>query len=360
LEKLIRKLLHSLSLATESSSARGVNFGAASAAAFLKATVFAVAFSFAFGVPAVAAPALKKKLATKSEVSTSPTPGAAGDKTGDKAGDKSEETYQDLIQKAQNLTLQQDRLQTSQVLIRGIQRENRGSTAYRELVRVLDELTAVFYTEKTQNLFANAESVADKPREAIEAYQEALKTDDRNVSILKALARLHLRLDECEKADGRVKQAEEVNPYSAEVRLLRLQTLDCQKNFDMLSTRLGAHDADLEPVEKYTRGMQMLDLLRHKELKKAKALLVTWETQSPDYPEVFFWKWQLSKEGTIDKTTIDRSAAAKYSQLCQNLTARKRKSFSLDVDLCKGKEAADVFLKEKEALGTTSAAEETK
>jgi tetratricopeptide (TPR) repeat protein len=263
------------------------------------------------------------------------------------------ETYQDLIQKAQNLTLQQDRLQTSQVLLRGLQHEiakgerAKSGTAYKEIAHALDELTSVFYTEKAQNLFADGESQSDlRPRDAIEPFQEALKSEDRNVSVLKALARVHLKLDECDKADLRVKQAEEVNPVAAEVKLLRLQVLFCQKNYEALSLKLSAHDPELEPVEKFTRALQMQDILHQKEpkkdLKKARALVNTWEAQYPDDPEVYNWKWQLSKVNG----SPDRVAAAKYSQLCQNLTPRKRKSFSLDVDLCKGKEAADAFLKE--------------
>lgn len=259
--------------------------------------------------------------------------------------EKSEETYQDLIQKAQNLTLQQDRLQTTQVLIRGIQRETRGSPGYRELVRVLEDLASVFYTEKAQNLFATAEALVEtKPREAVDAYAEAYKAEDKNLTILKAMTRLLLRLDECEKADVRVRLAEEIDPYSAEVRLLRMQTMSCQKNYDALSARLFVHDPDLDTVERYLHGLQVADWLRHKEAKKAKAILSIWEVQSPDYPELYYWKWQAAKE----TATSDRLSAAKYSQLCQNLTARKRKSFSLDVDLCKGKDAVDAFLKEKD------------
>lgn len=302
----------------------------------LRATIFIAAFSFSCATHGETAAAPAKAKASPAPVSAS-TQGAA---------EKSEETFQDLIQKAQNLTLQQDRLQASQVLIRGIQRESRNSAPYKELVKALEELSSVFYTEKAQNLFATAESlVAQKPREAIDSYFEAYKAEDRNVTILKALARAHLRLDECDKADARVKIGEEVNPYSEEIRLLRLQTLACQKNFEMLSTRLSARDADSDSTEKFVRGLQVLDLLRRKETKKAKGLLVAWEAQAPDYPEVHYWKWRFGKE----TLTPDRAAAAKYVHLCQNLTARKRKSFSLDVDLCKGKEAAEAFLKEKEA-----------
>lgn len=263
--------------------------------------------------------------------------------------EKSEENHRDLIQKAQNLTLQQDRLQASQVLIRGIQRESRGSPAYRELVRALGELSTVFYSGKTQDLFATAESLVEsKPREAVDGYLEALKLEDRNVSILKAIARAYLRLDECEKADARVKSAEDMDPYSAEIHLLRLQVHACQKSYEQLAARMSGKDGDMEIVEKSARGLQVLDAVHRRDLKRAKAIVAGWESQSPDYPEVHYWKWQLAQESGV----ADRVAAAKYEQLCQNLTPRKRKTFSLDVDLCsaKKKDMVSSFLREKDSI----------
>jgi hypothetical protein len=70
--------------------------------------------------------------------------------------------------------------------------------------------------------------------------------------------------------------------------------------------------------------------------------LQTWESQAPSYPELHYWKWQYGQLAGVP----DRASAIKYLQLCQNLTPRKRKSYNLDVDLCKGKEAVDAFLKE--------------
>lgn len=86
----------------------------------------------------------------------------------------------------------------------------------------------------------------------------------------------------------------------------------------------------------------MRDLMRRSELKKARALLANWETQAADYPEIQYWKWEISNQGGI----VDRAAAVKYLQACQNLTPRRRKSYILDVDLCKGKEAVEAYVKE--------------
>lgn len=253
------------------------------------------------------------------------------------------ETYQNLIEKAQNLSLQKDRLQASQILVRAIAQQSRGSTAYRELTRSLDDLMTTFYTERAQSTFTAAESnLPDKPKEAIEGFTEALRLEDGNVTILKALSRAHLSLGECDKADGFVRAAEGLDPYAPEVQLLRLQVLDCQKS-SLLAEKLAG---PLDPAVD-VRGLQIKDFLRRDEIKRAKAVDEQWEKSAPEYPEVYYWKWMISKtEDGSGPAKPDRAAAQKYVQLCQNLTPRKRKSYNLDVDLCKGKEAVDAFLKE--------------
>ncbi len=57
---------------------------------------------------------------------------------------KKVEGYKDLISKARHLTFQRDRLQATQVLIRGIQREPKNTNAHKELLAALDELSGVF------------------------------------------------------------------------------------------------------------------------------------------------------------------------------------------------------------------------
>jgi hypothetical protein len=257
------------------------------------------------------------------------------------------ETFQNLIEKAQNLSLQKDRLQASQILVRAITHESKGSPAYRDLTKALDELMTTFYTERAQSTFVAAESnLSLKPREAIEGFAEALRLEDGNVTILKALARSHLVLNECDKADGFVKSAEALDPFAAEIELLRLQVLSCSNSRSLLSARLFPPDVPMSSMENFVRGMQVKDLIQRTETKRAKALLAQWQTSAPDYPEVYYWKWMFSKDEQSQSAKPDRVAAQKYVQLCQNLTPRKRKSFNLDVDLCKGKESVDSFLKE--------------
>ena len=286
--------------------------------------------------------------------------GASSDPTGTPSAQKKlapsrqQETYQDLIQKAQNLTLQRDRLQASQILNRAIAREPKTSQGFKELTKALQDLTTVFYTERAQAAFVAGEAnLPLKPKEAIDSFQEALRLEDGNVAVLKALARVYLVQGECEKADGYIKSAEALDSYSPEVLLLRLQAWDCSQATSFLDEKAFSPEAQAPLIENSVRGLQMKIHLRKSEFKKAKALLDKWSAAAKDYPEVSYWMFELSRaQGASSGTgagtpnhSVDRAAAQRYVQLCQNLTPRKRKSFNLDVDLCKAKEVVESFLK---------------
>lgn len=260
---------------------------------------------------------------------------------------KKVESYKDLISKARHLTLQRDRLQATQVLIRGIQRETRNTAAHKELVAAIDELSGAFYTEKAQSLFLLADGLEyEKPKESIEKLNEALRLEEGNVSILKALGRSHLRLGECSSASKHIFTARELNPYSAEIRLLNLQLADCEKNAEQLTALLSSKPDESDPSERFSKGIRLRELQRKGDLKGAKTLLAAWEAAQPDYPEVYLWKWALS-----GNSPTDRVAARKYMSLCQNLTPRKKKSYNLDLELCKSVEKVDEALKSASSEG---------
>ncbi len=264
---------------------------------------------------------------------------------------KKVEGYKDLISKARHLTLQRDRLQATQVLIRGIQREAKNTTPQKELVAALDELSGAFYTEKAQSLFLAADGLEfEKPKESIDKLNESLRLEEGNLSILKALSRSHLRLGECSAASKQISAAKDLNPHSSELRLLSLQLADCEKNHEQLAPLLAGKPDEGDPMERFTKGIRLREMQRKGDLKGAKALHAAWESAHPEYPEIYYWKWTLSGNSPTAEPS-DRAAARKYMNLCQNLTPRKKKSYNLDLELCKSVERVDEALKSASTEG---------
>ena len=246
------------------------------------------------------------------------------------------------IERAQALVLQKDRLRAVDLLLKALARETKGGAGHRELTKALDEIGDVFVTEQGQAAWSLAESSVDaRPREALDSYQLALKLEPGNATVMKGLARAHVALGECDRADATVKLAESINPSSAEIRLLKMQAADCQGKHAVVAELLVAKDVDMEPLAGRMKSLQAKELLRRKEWRKSKALLAQWEQASPDDPEILYWRWRFS-EATLQP---DRSSAIRYVQACQNLSPRRRKAFRLDVDLCKGKDVVEAYLK---------------
>lgn len=244
------------------------------------------------------------------------------------------ESYKDLISKARHLTFQRDRLQATQVLIRGLSHEGKNTQAYKELLAALNELSGVFYTEKAQSLFLMADAAElEKPKDAIDKLNEALRLEEGNLSILNSLARAYLRLGECSNANKPITAAKEINPYSPELKLLTMQLADCEKNYDQLSTLLTGKPDESDPTEKFTKGLRMQSAEKAEDHTAAKNILKSWEASQPEYPEVYYWKFKESLT-----STPDRASAQKYISLCQNLSPRKKKSYNLDIELCKSVE----------------------
>jgi len=258
------------------------------------------------------------------------------------------ESYKELISKSQNLSLQHDRLQACQILIRALQKESKNSTPYRELKASLEDLSSVFYTDQAQAIYSQGEALVDtKAREAIDKFQEALKLEEGNMSIIKALARAQLKVDDCGAAAATLKMAESYDSIEGEYQLLRLQSLKCQKDYDAIMEVFNPKDgevsrnADFDGVERFTKVFLVDEAYRKKDMKKAHQILSDWEAQAADYPEVYFWRWKLA----LAQNGVDRASAQKYIQLCKGLTVRKRKLFNLDVELCKNTEEVEAKLK---------------
>ena len=258
------------------------------------------------------------------------------------AGANQKESFKELILKSQNLSLQHDRLQACQILQRALQKEPRNTVGYKELKESLESLSTVFYTDQAQAIFAQGEALSEnKTKEAIEKFQEALKLEEGNIAILKSLARAQLRIDDCRGAETTLKSAENFDSITAEFQLLKIQNFQCRKDENSIKDALESKEIDLEGVEKYLKVFSIEQSYFKKDYKKAKQLISNWEAQSPEYPEVYFWKWQTSAA----LGTPDRQSAQKYLQLCKGLSARKRKLFNLDVDLCKGIDEVEAKLK---------------
>ncbi len=107
------------------------------------------------------------------------------------------ETYKDIIEKAHNLSLQNDRPQALRILSVAVKKETRPQ-AIAELKKVSRELSQIFLSDKSQQLYESGLSLKKiDPGEALDKIQEALKLEPENSLIVIEQARLQMMRGDC-------------------------------------------------------------------------------------------------------------------------------------------------------------------
>lgn len=223
------------------------------------------------------------------------------------------ETYREIIHKAQALSLQQEREQVSQVLKRAIENET-SKKAEQELLKTLTELTSLFYTEKGQSVFEYGRSLfRSSPQEALQKFQEALKLESNNVSVLSELAKLELYMGKCSDSTATVLKALGLNPYSSDLNLLYAQSLSCsQKNEEALVV-LKKVDQSVFSFVIFTQIYFAMN-----EYKQAESHLNLAKVADSKFPETYYWEMQIRKKNGLD---ISEQAQA-YVKLCKAMSLK--------------------------------------
>ncbi|HEX4922682.1 MAG TPA: hypothetical protein VFV50_01300, partial [Bdellovibrionales bacterium] len=240
------------------------------------------------------------------------------------------ETYKDLITAAQNLSLQKDRLQATQILTRALQKE-KSLAARKELLTSLGELSEVFYTEKAQHLFELGESLRfDQPALALERYSESLKLEPGNISVLRAMARAQLALGACDRVSETAAQGLELNPYSEELLLLRAQALSCLFKTKDSKLVLDKADTKKSPLRFYFEAVKIQNLVFEDKLGMAEEDLKKLIEQDPAFPESYYWMGQIKMKQKAEPLEWNQ----KYVRLCQALTPATRRKYVNEPRLC--------------------------
>ncbi|MES2768376.1 MAG: tetratricopeptide repeat protein [Bdellovibrionota bacterium] len=248
-----------------------------------------------------------------------------------KTPSKSKESYKDIIQKAQSLTLQQDRLQASQVLVRVIKSETYNRKAQEELKKTLNNISTLFYTEKTQKFYEYAKSLLrESPAEAAEKFKEAIKVEPDNILILLWMARLAMVTGKCEEANTSITKALEINPFYPQLQLTDLQIKACLQVIEPLNKSASEYKylETLYPlyfnmvlVQKFFTQKQYPEATYH--IEKAKQI-------DKEFPEIYFWESQI-----LEKQELSfKDAASRYIRGCKTITKADYLKYELEPRLC--------------------------
>ncbi|MFP5518631.1 MAG: hypothetical protein ACLGGX_01910 [Bdellovibrionia bacterium] len=242
------------------------------------------------------------------------------------------ETASATIERAQNLMLQNERLQAISLLYRALKRENSKSQNYAEIKKAIAEISEVFISENAQQLFEMAVSLRKaEPVQSQQKLLEALKLEPENSLVISELGRVYIARNECGTALDLAAKHLNNNELNDQLLLLRYQAETCLMK--PLEQPLIAPETFAKRNGPSALWWLLVDLERaHKQraIKSTLDLLAQIKKVDPQAPQIDYWKYR-----TAPLTIKSISDANKYIMTCKNMTAAQFRRYMLDANLCR-------------------------
>jgi hypothetical protein len=259
---------------------------------------------------------------------------------------KKTETSKDIIEKAYNLSLQKDRSQAVNILVGAIKQENLRNGNVTELVKALQQVSYLFYSDRAQQNFELALSLRRTDlNQAQQKTTEALRVEPDNLSLFNEMQRMLMIKGDCAAVFENVTRERQQNPFDESLGLIQAQAQACLARWDgYLKTRDGFELKKSVQIKFWT-SLEIEYALATKNLPKAREQLVILQKLDSKYPEVDYWQWRV----VIGPEKA--AAAQKYLKECKNISAILYRQYMTDVNLCR--RVTDVETASKNGNGPT-------
>lgn len=247
------------------------------------------------------------------------------------------------------LVREKNRQAATELLVRSIHSE-KGKPEQQELLKELDKLSTVFLSNEGQRLFELAESIrhAGQPGYTVK-YEEALKLEDANWSVLLGHALGLLREQNCRAAEEVLNLARKIHPYKSETRLLLFRAQVCREE-PLLTIKIVSEasiDKGLILYKWIVLAQKSYVDGRHEEaLRYAREAIKTDEK----FPTGYYWAWKALSNDTEAKSGLDE--AQRYLSLCKGLSPALRRKYNLEPLLCVDLDAVESYIKKGESRNT--------
>lgn len=240
------------------------------------------------------------------------------------------ETYKDIIQKAHNLTLQNDRTQALNILFTAIERENKRKNIQTELIKNFKSISEKFlFDEAQQNYELSLSTFRIDPSLAINQMKEALKIEPNNLNIVLGLARYRVAISQCKQAYKEIGFYLKFQKYLDELQLLMRQIKNCDP--DVIEEAI-AKSITNKNNELY-KYMKVIEIEETKQQSKNNLMFLINELKKLDtnYPELNYFEWLVS-----DPTDFNfNEYGKKYLANCKNMSSTKWRQYMIDPNICK-------------------------
>lgn len=249
------------------------------------------------------------------------------------------ETYKDIIQKAQSLILQKDRAQAILILESSLQKETTKKSKefiVDELKSSLFNMSRLFLSDKAHGLFELALSLLpNEPVQAQQRLEEALKIENDNLQIINQMMRTHLMKKECDNARAvfnRNKLDKRIL-FDNEIELINAQIEYCSDRFEGVLKKIEKKDLKkADKIKMYWLELEALRSVKERNFARAKDSIGEIKKMDSNYIELSYLEWLLEFKSENSKGSMTHSQ--KYLVSCRNLSSIKLRNHLLNPWLC--------------------------
>lgn len=242
------------------------------------------------------------------------------------------ETYRDIIEKAQTLSLQKERAHAVQLLSGSIVRESKKGAPPKELVSALEDVASLFLSDKAQQLFELALSLREnEPQMSLQKLGDAAKLEADNLQIQLEQFRVAGILGNCSEAANTLIQLTENLSTLEVVRLAGVQAHICKGQWTEAQKLRQGNETKKSMLAPFWSSADAELLLHQKKLEKALEVLTVGQKQDPQFPELYYWQWRAER----DLKKMSNHSATKYVALCKALSPRAYRQYLAEPFLCR-------------------------
>ena len=248
----------------------------------------------------------------------------------------------DVEKQAEQLLIEGKRKEATSLLLKSID-ESASKEETNKLKSKLKQITRYFLSEEAQKKYHYGLSYSKKdPPAALDSFEDAVKLEPGNLSLLQRKSEVELLLGLCDQALKTATSALSYNPYDKAAQVRKGQALICGRKFDDISDWLIEARTKAVPNE-YLLVLEAQTHFFKGEYGKSLAIVGEVEKISKDFPEAYYWKAKILKQ----TNSPFKKALEAYVTLCETQGDKLQKLYSYEPRICSELETAS---KELQAL----------
>jgi hypothetical protein len=255
------------------------------------------------------------------------------------------------IEEVREQLIEKNRETAVRILIEMIDKAKSNSEK-QKLIKELHMASSLFFSNDGQKFFELAESIRFSGQQGYQnKYEDALKKEGSNWSVLAGQAIGFLSVKKCKAAVDSIKKAEEIDSYRIENKLMRMASQICEgtKTDAGATSNIKIEEEQLSKEVKsvYKTLVAQIDNIDGK-LLGAQKLIQEVEELDINYPTPYFLSWDWSNNVATSDIRVEK--AQKYLNLCKSVTFEMRKKYYWDSELCSKTEVVEDFVKKSENI----------